>query len=179
MNDKIRVREVRLVDANGEQLGIVPIERALELAKAKEMDVVEVAPDATPPVCRIMDYARHIFEIKRRIKESRKKAKAVELKEIRMRPKIDPHDFGIKCTHIREFLEKGHKVKVLMRYRPMEMRHYEIGTKILDNLAAALADIAETDRSLPRNADGARTQSVLFQKKAGAAKKPPAPGGAA
>lgn len=155
------------MDSDGEQAGVVPIEQALERAKAKEMDLVEVAPDAVPPVCKIMDYTRYVFDQKRRIKESRKKAKNVEMKEIRMRPKIDPHDYGIKLNHIREFLTKGHKVKVLMRYRPMEMRHYEIGTQILDRLVADTADLAERDDALPRKSDGVRTQSIMLQKKTG------------
>lgn len=164
MNGQIRARQVRLIDSNGTQLGIVALEEALERAKTQELDLVEVSPDAEPPVCKIMDYQRQIFEQKRRQKESRKKTKNVELKEIRMRPKIDPHDYGIKLNHVKEFLEKGHKVKVTMRYRGLEMRHYEIGTQILERVAADLAEIAEVDAGSHRK-DAARIQSLVISPK--------------
>lgn len=164
MNGQIRARQVRLIDANGTQLGIVALEEALERAKTQELDLVEVSAEAEPPVCKIMDYQRQIFEAKRRQKESRKKTKNVELKEIRMRPKIDPHDYGIKIVHIKEFLEKGHKVKVSMRYRGLEMRHYEIGTHILQRVAADLAECAEVDAGSHRK-EAARIQSLVISPK--------------
>ncbi|MCH8333032.1 translation initiation factor IF-3, partial [Candidatus Sumerlaeota bacterium] len=114
VNERIRATEVRLIDAKGEQAGLVPLEEAMELATRQNLDLVEVAPDAAPPVCKIMDYRRYMFENKRRQKEARKKAKTFELKEIKLRPNIDVHDYGIKMERARGFLEKGHKVKVTM-----------------------------------------------------------------
>ncbi len=111
-----------------------------------------------------MDFARYLFEQKRRLKESRKKAKNVEMKEIKLRPKIDPHDYQIKVNQMGEFLTKGHKVKVTMRYRPYEMRHVEIGLNLLDKITTDLAQIAELDRTT-RPPEGARVQAIVLQKK--------------
>lgn len=172
---------MRLIDADGTQLGIVPLEEALDKARRKTLDLVEVSAESDPPVCRIQDYARYIFEAKRRLKESRKKAKTVEMKEIKLRPKIDPHDYSIKLSQIREFIEKGHKVKVTMRYRQYEMRQFEVGTRVLDRLTVDIADVAEPD-SANRVMDGARMQTMILQskKKGGApAGAPKPPGGGA
>lgn len=152
---------MRLISATGEQLGVVPLTQAIEIAAKDTMDVVEVAPDAVPPVCKIMDYRRHVFEMKRRLKESRKKAKALEMKELKLRPNIDPHDYSIKVKHAMEFLEKGHKVKVTMRYRPREMRHFEIGTQVLDRMAVDVAAVGEVDAG-SRSREGARMQSMVI-----------------
>lgn len=166
MNDKITAKEVRLVGADGEQVGVVPLEDALAKAQELTLDLVEVAPDADPPVCKIMDHRRYMFEAKRRLKESKKKSKALELKEIKLRPNIDPHDYGIKMKKAKEFLEKGHKVKVTMRYRPREMRHYEIGTKVLEQLANDVSDVAEVDTGA-RVKSIQRMQSVILTRKKG------------
>jgi len=153
-----------LIDAKGVQLGLIPIDEAIDRAKRQELDLVEVAPDSNPPVCKIMDYARYSFEQKRRMKESRKKAKNVELKEIKLRPKIDPHDYSIKLTQISEFLQKGHKVKVSMRFRPYEMRHQEIGTNILEKLIADTAEFAEVD-STGKGMESSRVHVMVLQQK--------------
>jgi translation initiation factor IF-3 len=131
-----------LIDETGKQLGIVPVETALERSRGKTLDLVEVAPDADPPVCRIMDFTKYIYEQKRKQKVAKKKSIRTETKEIKFRPNIDPHDFEIKLQHIREFLEKGHKVKVTLRFRPREMRHKEIGRQVLDRLVGALRELA-------------------------------------
>lgn len=164
MNDKIRAPEVRLIDQQGEQVGIVPLEEALSRAKAQELDLVEVAPDADPPVCKILDYRRQAFESKRRQKEARKKSKSLELKEIKLRPNIDKHDYEIKMRHVREFLEKGHKVKVTMRFRQRELRHTEIGTAVLQRMAEDLSEIAEVD-SNTNVRDSLRVRSIVLGKK--------------
>ena len=155
---------MRLVDENGKQLGIVPVEHALERATTKGLDLVEVAPDADPPVCRIMDYTKFVYEQKRKQKLARKKTHRLEIKEIKFRPNIDPHDLSIKTQHMREFLEKGHKVKVTMRYRPREMRHYEIGSQVIDKLVEALKGIAIVESSA-RGKSSMRTQSLLLAPK--------------
>lgn len=133
----------------------------MERAQGKGLDLVEVAPDADPPVCRIMDFTKYVFEQKRKQKSAKKKTVRVETKEIKLRPNIDPHDFGIKIGHIREFLDKGHKVKVTLRYRPREMRHYEIGTALLNRLVAGLNDVA-TIESETRGNESLRMQSILI-----------------
>jgi translation initiation factor IF-3 len=164
VNEKIRAREVRLIDAKGVQLGLIPLEEALDKAKRQELDLVEVSPDSVPPVCKIMDFARYSFEQKRRLKESRKKTKSAELKELKLRPKIDPHDYSIKVNQMTEFLTKGHKVKITMRFRPQEMRHADIGIRILDKIVTDLGGIAEVE-SNSRGSEGARTQVMVLQKK--------------
>lgn len=164
MNEKIRAPEVRLIDAKGEQVGIVPLEKALALAKEQELDLVEVAPDSEPPVCKILDYRRQTFEFKRRQKEARRKTKNLELKEIKLRPNIDKHDYEIKLRHVREFLEKGHKVKVTMRFRQRELRHAEIGTGVLQRMAQDLIEIAEVDAN-SNVKDNLRNRSIVLGKK--------------
>jgi translation initiation factor IF-3 len=164
VNDKIRAKEVRLIDAKGEQLGLVPVEQAIERAARDNLDLVEVAPDATPPVCKIMDYRRYTFEQKRRLKESKKKTKSLEMKEIKLRPNIDPHDYEIKLRHTRDFLDKGHKVKVTMRFRAREMRHVEIGTQVLTKMKGDLKEIAEPD-AIGSGREGARAQVMVLAPK--------------
>ena len=157
-----------MIDAKGNQLGLIALEDALERAGRDEMDLVEVAPEAEPPVCKIMDFRRHAYEQKQRLKESRKKTKHLELKEIKFRPNIDPHDYGIKAKHVRKFLEKGHKVKLTMRYRMREMRHYDIGTKVLRNVAEELADVADIDHnSVGRGAQRMQVMVLAPKKKSG------------
>jgi translation initiation factor IF-3 len=167
VNDMITASEVRLISSTGEQLGLVEVQAAIERAKREEMDLVEVAPDSQPPVCKIMDYQRYLFEQKRKLKESRKKAKALELKEVRLRPNIDPHDFGIRLKHVKEFLSKGHKVKVTMRYRPREMRHFEIGTQVLKKMTQDTADVAEPDSVVPGRPASRMQVLLLAPKKKG------------
>lgn len=138
---------MRLIDDLGKQLGIVPLPQAIERAQSRGFDLVEVAPDADPPVCRIMDFTKYIYEQKRKQKLAKKKTHRVELKEVKLRPNIDPHDFSIKTRHAREFLEKGNKVKITIRYRPREMRHYEIGSQVLDRMIQELNDLGIVESS--------------------------------
>ncbi len=130
INEAIRVREVRLIDDKGEQ-SVVPISEALELAAQEGVDLVEVAPQANPPVCKLMDYGKYKFEQDKRLKESKKKQKLIKLKEIRMQPKIEKHDLEFKTKHITEFLEEGNKVKVTIRFRGRELAHTELGRDVL------------------------------------------------
>lgn len=144
-NEKIRAREVRLVDADGSQVGIVTIADALERARIAELDLVEVAPLAEPPVCRIMDYGKFRYEEAQRLKESRKKTVQITMKEVKFKPKIGKGDFDTKVRHIREFLGEGHKVKVTLQFRGREVAHPELGAKILDGVIEQLGPIARID----------------------------------
>jgi translation initiation factor IF-3 len=155
-----------LVDENGKQLGILPVAEALERALGKSLDLVEVAPDGDPPVCRIMDYTKFRYDQKRKQKAARKKTVKVDIKEIKLRPNIDPHDFGIKAKHAREFLEKGNKLKVTVRYRRGEMRHYEIGTQKMDQMIEALKDLAVVE-STSRGVEGLRMQTATLAPRKG------------
>jgi len=142
VNQEIRVREVRVVSAEGEQLGILPIAQALDAANQRGLDLVEVAPEATPPVCRIMDFGKFKYLQARRQKEARKKQTIIQVKEVKMGPKTDAHDFGFKAKHIRRFLEEGNKAKVTVRFRGREMAHTQLGWKMLQRMSETLADVA-------------------------------------
>ncbi|ADN01732.1 translation initiation factor IF-3 [Spirochaeta thermophila] len=139
-NEAITAREVRLIDENGEQLGVVPTQEALRRAREKGLDLVEVAPQAKPPVCKILDYGKYKFEQEKKLKETKKKQKQNKLKEVRMQPKIDSHDLEFKTRHIREFLEEGNKVKVTIRFRGRELAHTEIGRGVLEKILELLED---------------------------------------
>ncbi len=130
INQSVRVREVRLILDNGDQ-DVVTIEEALASATQAGLDLVEIAPQASPPVCRIMDYGKYKFEQEKRLKESKKRQKLVKLKEIRMQPRIEKHDLAFKTKHIIEFLEDGNKVKVTIRFRGRELAHTELGKDVL------------------------------------------------
>ena len=144
-NEKIRAREVRLVDADGSQVGIVNISEALERAQRQDLDLVEVAPQANPPVCRIMDYGKFRYEESQRLKESRRKTVQITMKEVKLRPKIGKGDFDTKVRHMQEFLEEGHKVKVTLQFRGREVAHPELGSKILNAVIEQLSEIAKVD----------------------------------
>jgi translation initiation factor IF-3 len=152
---------VRLIDEEGKQLGILPTAEAIERALARSLDLVEVAPDGDPPVCRILDYTKFRYDQKRKQKAARKKTTKVDIKEIKLRPNIDPHDFSIKLQHAREFVEKGNKLKVTVRYRRGEMRHYEIGTQKMDKMIEELKDLALVE-STSRGQEGLRMQTVTL-----------------
>jgi translation initiation factor IF-3 len=134
VNEMIRVNTVRLIDENGEQKGVMPTIEALNIARGVGMDLVEVSPDANPPVCKLLDYGKYRFELEKKNRESKKKQKQIKLKEIRMQPKIEKHDLDFKTKHIREFLEDGNKVKVTIRFRGREMAHTELGRNVLDKI---------------------------------------------
>ncbi len=146
-NEGIRVREVRLInDDTGEQ-AIVPTTEALKRAQENGVDLVEVAPQAKPPVCKLLDYGKYKFEQEKKNRDAKKKQKLVKLKEIRMQPKIESHDLEFKTKHIREFLDEGFKVKVTVRFRGREMAHTEIGRQVLERVRENLGDTYHLDRS--------------------------------
>ena len=149
VNEGIRVREVRVVSGEGEQLGILPISEALRIAAERELDLVEVAPEAVPPVCRIMDFGKFKYQQSRRAKDARKKQTIIQVKEVKMGPKTDEHDFQFKARHVRRFLEDGNKAKVTIRFRGREMAHTELGRKLLDRMSQDMTDIA-TIESFPK-----------------------------
>ncbi|HUF57870.1 MAG TPA: translation initiation factor IF-3 [Actinomycetota bacterium] len=149
MNERIRSPQVRLVGADGEQIGVVASTEALRMARELDLDLVEVAPQANPPVCRIMDYGKFKYERDIRQKEARKKQSRTELKEIKFRPKIDAHDYGTKKGHVERFLRGGHKVKVTIMFRGREMTHTDLGRKILDRLVGDLGEMV-TVESMPK-----------------------------
>jgi len=140
INEQIRVREVRLIDDEGEQKGIVPTIDALRIAKERELDLVEVAPTSNPPVCKILDYGKYHFELEKKIRDSKKKQKLVKLKEIRMQPKIGAGDLDFKSKHVKEFLTEGNKVKVTVRFRGRELAHTELGLVVLEEVLKRLDD---------------------------------------
>jgi translation initiation factor IF-3 len=135
INERIRARDVRVVDQNGEQLGIMPLPDALGLARQQDLDLVEVAPQNDPPVCRIMDYGKFKFDAAQKAKESRRKTASVGIKEMKYRPKIGPGDFETKTRQVLKFLNEGHKVKVTIMFRGREVFHPELGRNILDRVA--------------------------------------------
>ena len=146
INDQITAREVRLIDDNGDQLGITPLAEAIAAAVAKEMDLVEISPDAEPPVCKIMDYGKHLFELKQKQKESRKKARQIQVKEIKFRPGTDIGDYQVKLKNLIRFLEDGDKAKVTVRFRGREMAHQELGRDLLQRIEADLADYGTVEQ---------------------------------
>jgi translation initiation factor IF-3 len=140
INNGIRVREVRLIDEKGEQLGIVPIDKALGIAREAGFDLVEVAPTSKPPVCKLLDYGKYKFDQEKLEKESKRKAKVKKDKEVRMQPRINEHDLLFKTKHIREFLDDGCRVKVTIRFRGREMAHTERGKEVLLKILEFLED---------------------------------------
>ncbi|WP_067730906.1 translation initiation factor IF-3 [Oceanobacillus damuensis] len=142
VNEKIRAREVRLIDSNGDQLGVKTRQEALEIATTRNLDLVMVAPNAKPPVCRIMDYGKFRFEQQKKEKEARKKQKIINVKEVRFTPGIGDHDFETKLKNARKFLEKGDKVKAAVRFRGRAITHKELGREVLDRFADEVKDIA-------------------------------------
>lgn len=149
INEEIRDREVRLVGPEGEQLGIFPIAEAMRIAGEKELDLVKIAPQATPPVCRIMDYGKHKFEQAKREKEARKNQKIIDIKEIRLSLNIDKHDFDTKLRRAIKFLEDGDKLKVSCRFRGREMAHPEHGQAMMKRFAESVEEYGVIDR-LPK-----------------------------
>ncbi len=140
INDAIRDKEVRLIGDDGEQLGIMSAAEAQKIADSRNLDLVKVAPNAKPPVCKIVDYGKYRFEMAKREKEAKKNQHVIETKEIRLSLKIDVHDFETKVSHAKRFLESGNKVKVSIRFRGREMAHPEIGTKTMERFADACAE---------------------------------------
>ena len=146
-NKRIRVQEIRLIDADGTQLGVFATSGALKRAEDLGLDLVEISPNATPPVCKIMDYGKFKYEQKKKQHEAKKKQVIVKVKEIKMRPATDEHDYQTKLKHAIKFLEHGDKVKITIRFRGREMAHRELGKARMDKVAAELKDLAEVTQS--------------------------------
>lgn len=146
INEEIRAREVRVNTVDGEQLGIMPLARALELAAQHHLDLVEIAPKAKPPVCRIMDYGKYQYGQQKREKEARKRQKTVDVKEVKLRIRIEEHDFDVKTKNAIRFLEGGDKVKATIMFRGRELTHPELGEELLNKMAVKLQDIAVIER---------------------------------
>src|SRR5205085_5030532 len=172
--DRIRAREVLLIAEDGEQLGVKSLPEALTIARERELDLVEVAPNASPPVCRIMDYKRHEYEEQQRRKESRRKSTQVVIKEMKFRPKIDVHDYTTKMRHVERFLAEGNKVKLTIMFRGREMAHPELGLRILERIADEVSRIAIVE-SAPRQ-DGRNMTMVLHPITKGGRRPKPAGG---
>lgn len=141
INERIRVPQVRLIDTTGEQIGVVPTREALRMAIEKGFDLVEISPTAKPPVCKIMDYGKYKYELNKKAKSAKKKQHIIQMKEMRLRPKIEEHDYQFKLKHIQEFLKEGNKVKVFVEFRGREMAHQELGHKIIQRLEGDLKDV--------------------------------------
>ncbi|MGH8932976.1 MAG: translation initiation factor IF-3 [Egibacteraceae bacterium] len=159
VNERIRVPEVRLIGLDGEQVGITPLAEALRLAREQDMDLVEVAANARPPVCRIMDYGKYKYQQAVKAKEARKRQSHIVIKEMKMRPKIDNHDYATKSRHVERFLRDGSKVKATIMFRGREMAHQELGKRLLDRLAADMEALAYVE-SAP-NTEGRNMTMVL------------------
>lgn len=158
----IRVKEVRLIDSEGEQLGIMPIEEARQAADESGLDLVEVSPGARPPVCKIMDYGRFKYQQAKRSQEARRKQHTIQVKEVKLRPKTDEHDYKFKVRHVRRFLTDGNKAKVTIRFRGREMEHPERGRKILERIAEEVEDLGKIEQ-LPKM-EG-RTMAIILAPK--------------
>ena len=141
VNRRIRVPQVRVIDLDGAQVGVLSTRDALKLAESKGYDLVEVSPDTAPPVCKIMDYGKYKYEQSKKAKTTKKKIHSFHLKEMRMRPKIEEHDYDFKCKHVREFLIQGNKVKVFVEFRGRERSHTEFGQRLMERLLTDLQDV--------------------------------------
>jgi translation initiation factor IF-3 len=146
INEEINVREVQLIDNEGHNRGVVPIQQALEAATAAGLDLVEIAPNSQPPVCKVLDFGKYKYQEQKKAAEARKKQKIVEIKEIKFRPMIDDHDYDVKMRSMRRFFEEGDKVKVTLRFRGREMAHQELGTKLLDRVRDDLTKLAKVEQ---------------------------------
>ncbi|MTI64612.1 translation initiation factor IF-3 [Methylophaga sp.] len=146
LNGEITAKEVRLTDSNGEQLGIVSLKEAIQKAEEADLDLVEIAPQAKPPVCRIMDYGKFLFEEGKKKAEARKKQKQIQVKEVKFRPGTEEGDYQVKLRNLIRFLESGNKTKVSLRFRGREMAHQELGLKLLERVAADLDEISSVEQ---------------------------------
>ena len=147
MNERIRIPEVRVVDDEGGQLGIMPTRQALDLAREKGLDLVEVAPNAEPPVCKIMDYGKYKYQQSKRAQEAKKRQTTIQVKEVKVRPKIEEHDLQFKLKNIRKFLDERNKIKVSMIFRGREIAHTSIGMQVLNRIAEEIEEIGVIEQS--------------------------------
>ena len=163
INEQIRDREIRLIGEDGQQLGIMSSREAMKIAREAELDLVKIAPQAKPPVCKIIDYGKYRYELARKEKEAKKKQKTIEVKEVRLSPNIDSNDLNTKIASARKFIEKGNKVKETLRFRGREMAHVQSSRHILDEFAKALEDIALVDK--PAKMEGRSMAMFLTEKR--------------
>ena len=163
INEEIREREVRVIDSDGTQLGIMPTKDALRIAQEKDLDLINIAPQAKPPVCKIMDYVKYKFELNKREKENRKNQKVINIKEVQLSPSIDTNDFNTKCNHAIKFLQKGDKVKVMVRFRGRELSHSQIGFTLLEKFAAQASEAGSIEK--PAKLEGRNMTMFLAPKK--------------
>ncbi len=161
INEQIRVKEIRCIGPDGDQLGIISVDEALDIAESRGLDLVEVAPGAEPPVCRIMDYGKYKYQKSKR-DSSRKKQKGATLKEVKFRPKIDEHDYNFKRNHVERFLASGAKVRVTIMFRGREMAHIDKGREILDRVAMEMDEVSRVDR--PPRLEGRNMYMILSPK---------------
>jgi translation initiation factor IF-3 len=147
VNDAIESPRIRLIDANGEMVGIVSIHEGLQMAYEADLDLVEISPNADPPVCKLLDIGKYKYELQKKENEARKKQKVILLKEIKMRPGIDDHDYDVKLKAMRTFLDEGDKVKVTLRFRGREMVHSELGMRLLERVKAAVDEKAKVEQT--------------------------------
>ena len=152
VNGQITSSSIRLVDHNGEMLGVVSVSEGIRLAEQANLDLVEVSPNASPPVCKILDYGKYKYEAQKKAHEARKKQKVIQIKEIKLRPTIDKHDLEIKIRNVIGFIEEGDKVRVTLRFRGREMDHQELGMQVLERVQEALKDQAKIEQ--PPRAEG-------------------------
>nr|WP_318527619.1 translation initiation factor IF-3 [Actibacterium sp. XHP0104] len=145
MNGRIRSPEIRLIGAEGENIGVVTPERGMALAEQAGLDLVEISPNATPPVCKIMDFGKFKYEQQKRESEARKKQKIIEVKEVKFRPGTDTHDYEVKMRNVIKFLEKGDKVKITLRFRGREMAHQNLGRELLERVAEDVKEIGKVE----------------------------------
>ncbi|MCO5135661.1 MAG: translation initiation factor IF-3 [Phyllobacteriaceae bacterium] len=145
-NEEINVPQVQLIDAEGENHGVVPIERALEMAAEAGLDLVEISPNNNPPICKILDFGKYKYQAQKKAADQRKKQKTQDVKEIKMRPNIDTHDYEVKMRSVKKFLEEGDKVKLTLRFRGREMAHLELGMELLQKVKEDISDISKVDQ---------------------------------
>ena len=163
INEQIRDREIRLIGSNGEQLGIMSAREAMKLAEEAELDLVKIAPNAKPPVCKIIDYGKYRYELASKEKEAKKKQKTVEVKEIRLSPNIDTNDLNTKVNAAKKFISKGNKVKITLRFRGREMAHIAQSKHILDDFAKEVEEVAVVEKA-PKQ-EGRSISMVLAEKR--------------
>ena len=164
INEEIRDKELRIIGADGSQLGIMSASQALDIAAEKNLDLVKIAPNAVPPVCKIMDYGKYRFELTKKEKEQRKNQKVVDTKEVRLTPNIDDHDFYTKVNNAKKFLKSGNKVKVTVRFRGREVTHSSLGENILNRFGAETQDVGTVDKQPKMEG---RNMSMFISPKAG------------
>ena len=165
INDNIRFPKIRVIDSGGEQLGIITPQEALEVAQRRELDLVMVSDKAYPPVCRVMDYGKYKFEQEKKAREAKKKQHTADVKEVKMRYKIDDHDYKVRVNHAIRFIKSGDKVKVTIMFRGREAQHYSLGENLLKRMAVDLDGVAEVQQSPKR--EGRTMMMILSPKKEG------------